>query len=112
MSDVQRVDLFNQVLAHWREPGFHLIDCAKVVPDTENRARTGLSVEHAHYLASTITLHGFKPRSANGEGHDLPLVVRETVNDEATSLGMESLNKWISQLKHEHKFAPLGFTPR
>lgn len=68
-----------EMLEHYRIPG-GLVDVRsdKIVPDVTNRERTGLSVEHVHYIAGKIATHGFKSRRVYDEdGHDIPVLVYE-----------------------------------
>lgn len=56
--------------------GLLRVQSDKVVPDGTNRERTGLSLEHIHYLASLFASKGFRPR-VNDVGHDVPVYVHE-----------------------------------
>ena len=108
MTEKKKILLFNAVLQHYREPGpLQPIVPRFVIPDTTNRGNTGLSVEHAHWVASKMQKEGFAPRTGTGPratGHDLPIVVRESTY---TEFGPESLLKWQRQVESEPGFAPI-----
>eukprot|EP00931_Biecheleriopsis_adriatica_P059961 TRINITY_DN35965_c0_g1_i1.p1 TRINITY_DN35965_c0_g1~~TRINITY_DN35965_c0_g1_i1.p1 ORF type:complete len:265 (+),score=46.59 TRINITY_DN35965_c0_g1_i1:69-863(+) len=61
-----------------------------VVPDGTNRERTGLSLEHIHYLASLFASEGFRPRVAD-KGHDVPVYVHEAP---PTTFGRAALGRY------------------
>lgn len=101
LSEEEKITRFNIVLDRYREKGFKHVKPCQVIPDTTNRGNTGLSGNHAHYIACKMSDEGFSPRKGNGpsaRGHDLPLLVREgfdTVN------GRESWRKWKHQIDME-----------
>ena len=111
MPETKKIQLFNSVLSHYREPGpLQKVLPRHVIPDTTNRGNTGLSVEHVHWVATKMKDEGFIPRSGTGRssrGHDLPIVVRESTFSE---FGPESLIKWQRQLDSEQGFPPLRLT--
>eukprot|EP00740_Mantoniella_antarctica_P018799 CAMPEP_0198682886 /NCGR_PEP_ID=MMETSP1468-20131203/9614_1 /TAXON_ID=1461545 /ORGANISM="Mantoniella sp, Strain CCMP1436" /LENGTH=252 /DNA_ID=CAMNT_0044426357 /DNA_START=33 /DNA_END=788 /DNA_ORIENTATION=- len=51
-----------------------------VLPDWTNRERTGVSLEHCHYLAHRFRDDGFQPRNQGRGGHDVPVVVVSQAN--------------------------------
>jgi len=65
--------------------------------DRTNRERTGVSLEHCHYIAQKIRTEGFQPRRPNSTlgggnvGHEIPVVVRESIDSE---LGAAALARW------------------
>eukprot|EP00440_Ansanella_granifera_P014524 gb/GFBE01015787.1/.p1 GENE.gb/GFBE01015787.1/~~gb/GFBE01015787.1/.p1 ORF type:complete len:264 (+),score=54.81 gb/GFBE01015787.1/:1-792(+) len=61
-----------------------------VVPDGTNRERTGLSLEHIHYLASLFSSKGFQPR-VNDSGHDVPVYIHEAP---PTAFGSAALQRY------------------
>ena len=90
MTEEQKLDALNKLIAKWREPGVHAIRPCDVVPDTTNRENTGLSVVHCHYLATLMESEGFHKRDGQ-RGHDIPVLVKESAQSE---LGSESLQRW------------------
>eukprot|EP00656_Telonema_subtile_P053504 TRINITY_DN7777_c0_g1_i2.p1 TRINITY_DN7777_c0_g1~~TRINITY_DN7777_c0_g1_i2.p1 ORF type:complete len:259 (-),score=76.62 TRINITY_DN7777_c0_g1_i2:325-1101(-) len=103
-SEAERISAFNTTIARWRVPGLSLVQPVDVLPDTTNRAMTGLSVHHVHYIASKMGAEGFKGRDKRtGEGHDIPIVVHESAS---TALGAESLAKWGRAVAKEPGFPP------
>lgn len=90
----EKVRKLNELIEEWREPQLVQVLPELVIPDTTNRSNTGLSENHVHYIADRMQRMGFTPRNlVTGEGHDLPILVRESVDSE---LGTESLHKWRS----------------
>lgn len=64
-----------------RGDGLELVRAEDVVPDWTNRERTGVSLEHCHWLAHKFRDEGFQPRRegrGRGGGHEIPVVVRES----------------------------------
>ncbi|CAE8634258.1 unnamed protein product [Polarella glacialis] len=61
-----------------------------VIPDGTNRERTGLSLEHIHYLAGLFASKGFQPR-VNGRGHDVPVYIHEAP---PSQFGTTALRRW------------------
>eukprot|EP01047_Picozoa_sp_COSAG01_P045796 COSAG01_NODE_4247_length_5209_cov_2.889237_5_plen_256_part_00 len=118
MGRAEKVAAFNALIARWREEGpLVRVLPASVIPDTTNREGTGISVMHAHYLADSILQRGFTPRNhVTGDGHDLPLLVRQpqcscgSGSDGELSggaaLGAESLRKWKSALLRRRGYPP------
>jgi hypothetical protein len=106
MDEAERVAELNRLIAEWREPGLVAVRPERVVPDTTNREYTGISPMHLHYIAEAMRAQGFTPRdNATGAGHDLPIVVRETVGS-ASVLGAESLDKWAKSVAGCAEFPP------
>eukprot|EP00218_Dolichomastix_sp_CCMP3274_P007946 CAMPEP_0170144572 /NCGR_PEP_ID=MMETSP0033_2-20121228/14457_1 /TAXON_ID=195969 /ORGANISM="Dolichomastix tenuilepis, Strain CCMP3274" /LENGTH=260 /DNA_ID=CAMNT_0010381081 /DNA_START=98 /DNA_END=877 /DNA_ORIENTATION=- len=102
-EEVQRL---NAELREWTEGGgLQRVRSADIVPDSHNRERTGLSLEHVHFIAGKIAVEGFTPRAVDGSsGHDLPVLVRESAS---TSTGASSLRKWRSATEQEPGFPPM-----
>ena len=84
MAEVARA---NELLQRYTENGgaLQMILPRLVVPDAANRARTGLSVHHVHFIAMNIRRSGFS------RAHDIPVVVRESAT---SATGKDSLVKW------------------
>lgn len=108
LSEEEKISRFNVVLARYREtdaPLLQIVSPRLVIPDATNRGNTGLSLAHAHHIACKMRDEGFMPRMGNGAtatGHDLPIVVRETIE---SVNGRESASKWKAQIRHK-TFAP------
>lgn len=72
------------LLERWREPGLYRVRPDLVVPDVSNRDHTGLSVDHIHFIATSMQRSGFRARPSpgdfsqkgNGKPHDIPVYVR------------------------------------
>ncbi|CAJ1423020.1 unnamed protein product, partial [Effrenium voratum] len=94
--------LLNDLISKWRVPGVAKVAPRKVIPDFSNRGHTGLSVEHVHYLATSFKEKGFQKRNGN-DGHDIPVLVRESPDSE---LGSKSIENWRSKLEDEKGFPP------
>jgi hypothetical protein len=93
------------IVKHRVKPGLTAILPRLVIPDTANRVNTGLSPVHVHYLATQMQLNGFIKRdNKTGQGHDIPVVVRETTD---TELGAESLRKWRNTCDETEQFPPV-----
>ena len=73
---MNNIDKLSELIHRWREDRLVKVVSSNILPDCTNRERTGLSLEHVHYLATTFTTEGFRKRT-NNEGHDIPVLVRE-----------------------------------
>ena len=64
-----------------------------VLPDPANRERTGVSVEHVHFLAGRFLREGFRarPRCDGAEGHEIPVLVLE---DADSAQGRLAIERW------------------
>jgi hypothetical protein len=103
-EDIARL---NAIIRQWRMPGFLKVHPENVIPDTSNRLNTGLSAVHAHWIATQISLTGFKTRdNEKGTGHDIPVLVAETNQSE---LGLESLDKWRKTSESSPEFPQIQF---
>ena len=71
-------DRANELLQKWWEKGGAMQSVLPrlVIPDAANRARTGLSAHHVHFVAMNIRRSGFSRE------HDVPVVVRESTSSE------------------------------
>mmetsp|Transcript_91146 Transcript_91146/g.244019 ORF Transcript_91146/g.244019 Transcript_91146/m.244019 type:complete len:340 (-) Transcript_91146:223-1242(-) len=98
-SEKAAVVRMNSLLDRWRI-GLEYIRSCNVVPDATNRAQTGLSIHHVHYIASQIAEHGFKSRRrglcTSDGAHDVPVLVMERGCSE---LGSRALAKWSATVK-------------
>eukprot|EP00937_MAST-01D_sp_MAST-1D-sp2_P005340 g5340.t1 len=103
MTEKQKIDELNRLIERWREPSLADVRPCFVVPDTTNREHTGLSAGHVHYVATQMGT-GFTARDADGGGHDMPVVIRETA---ASELGRLSLRKWHRAVESNAHFPPL-----
>ena len=75
------VQEMKRIIDAWREPQLQRVRSCDVVPDTSNRGHTGLSVDHVHFIASSMLKYGFRARDTQnstlrGQPHDIPVLVR------------------------------------
>lgn len=86
-----RVVELKRLLDRWREARLARVRCDRVVCDVSNRAHTGLSLDHIHFLATSMQTQGFRARPAPGDysrdysrasaaPHDVPVYVRGSPN--------------------------------
>lgn len=99
--DKAELALLNRLIQQFRLPGLIVVPSRDVIPDYSNRAHTGLSIEHVHYLAASFQ-KGFKKRSGD-EGHDIPVLVQESRHSD---LGAKSVENWRSKIADEPGFPP------
>merc|ERR1719247_3259329 len=92
----------NTAIETWREAEMIHIKPLQVIPDFTNRAQTGISVEHAHFVATSMMDDGFQER-VGSEGHDVPVVIRETGETEQSK---DSLRLWKGRIAKEPGFPP------
>lgn len=99
--------------------GLVLVRCADVLPDWTNRERTGVSLEHCHWLAHKFRDEGFQPRRRGSQGqgpgrghghvhgghrgHEIPVVVRESSE---SRLGAAALTRWCEFLRNTPGLPP------
>merc|ERR1719379_784526 len=94
------------MIEKWREPDMLQVKPRQVIPDFTNRAQTGISVEHAHFVATSMVDEGFQER-VGSEGHDVPVVIRETGDTEQSK---DSLKLWKERIAKESGFPPCAVT--
>jgi len=106
-SEREAVVRLNAVIENWREGPLIRVRSSAICPDWTNRAQTGLSVDHVHYIATMIETQGFKSRrrgATEAEGaHDVPVLVRERTSSET---GGAAVAKWREQILAEPAFPP------
>ena len=89
----------------WRETSLVFVCSNEIVPDTSNRVHTGLSVDHVHFIASSILKYGFRDRKTAGatdkRPHDIPVLVR---GDSTCPIPLESLEVWKDQVAQDEDF--------
>jgi hypothetical protein len=102
-KDRRDVSLLQALILQWREPQTDKVLSRNVVPDFTNRAQTGLGVELMHFIATSIAEKGFKKR-VGMLGHDIPVVVRESVD---SPLRGEALKVWQERVSEEEGFPPV-----
>jgi len=106
-DDAEMVSRLNALIELWREGPLAPVRSCDVCPDWSNRAQTGLSVDHVHYVATLMADEGFKSRrrcKADTKGvHDVPVLVRETASSE---LGRGALAKWRAATATNRGFPP------
>lgn len=109
-SEREAVVRLNLVIEKWREGPLIPIRSCDICPDWTNRAQTGLSVDHVHYIATMIQTQGFISRrrgATTAEGaHDVPVLVRESAN---TGIGHDAVAKWREHTTAEPAFPPFLF---
>mmetsp|Transcript_153307 Transcript_153307/g.491599 ORF Transcript_153307/g.491599 Transcript_153307/m.491599 type:complete len:364 (+) Transcript_153307:150-1241(+) len=94
-SELEAVQRLNELMDRWREGPLVRVRSCDICPDWTNRAQTGLSVDHVHYLASQIAAEGFRSRRRGAEpSHDVPVVLREDSED--SEMGCAALERWRS----------------
>lgn len=107
LSEQEAVARLNALLQHWREGPPKRVRSCDICPDWTNRAQTGLSVEHVHYVATLIATAGFKSRrrglGTDSGAHDVPVLVRERAR---SPLGQGALNKWRDAISTTPGFPP------
>ena len=98
-SEEERLAKMNEIVGQWKEDARIVrVRPRDVIPDTTNRAKTGLSVDHVHFIATKMLEEGFNRH------HELPVVVRECASSE---LGSESLNKFSRAVAKQPHFPPV-----
>jgi len=103
-SEREAVAKLNAIIQRWREGNPRRVPSCDICPDWSNRAETGLSVDHVHYIASMIASEGFKSRRRTQEGaHDVPVLIRERTE---ADLGRETLEKWRRAIAETPGFPP------
>jgi len=106
-NEFEAVARLNALIERWRVGPLVRVRSDDICPDWTNRAQTGLSVDHVHYVASMIQSEGFKSRRrglcVKDGAHDVPVLIRETAQGE---LGKGALRKW-----QEHTAANPDFPP-
>lgn len=106
-SEREAVAKLNALIERWRVGPLVRVRSCDICPDWTNRAQTGLSLDHVHYIATLIVQEGFKSRRrgvtvAQG-AHDVPVLVRETSD---TPLGRGALEKWRQHIAETPGFPP------
>lgn len=107
LTERQKIFALNLLIEQWREPQLVVVRPNLVIPCTTNREHTGLSAVHVHYIASQMQEGGFKKRRRDGSGHDMPVLVRESVRA-PSDLGIESLRKWSRSCETQPHFPPVA----
>mmetsp|Transcript_72357 Transcript_72357/g.182526 ORF Transcript_72357/g.182526 Transcript_72357/m.182526 type:complete len:378 (-) Transcript_72357:95-1228(-) len=106
-SERDAVLRLNSLIERWRVGPLVRVRSCDICPDWTNRAQTGLSLDHVHYIATLIAESGFKSRRRGAtveEGaHDVPVLVRETID---TDLGKGAWQKWREQVSEQPAFPP------
>eukprot|EP00929_Paragymnodinium_shiwhaense_P031941 TRINITY_DN17789_c0_g1_i2.p1 TRINITY_DN17789_c0_g1~~TRINITY_DN17789_c0_g1_i2.p1 ORF type:complete len:398 (+),score=86.73 TRINITY_DN17789_c0_g1_i2:80-1195(+) len=106
-SDYEAVLRLNALIERWRVGPLMRVRSDEICPDWTNRAQTGLSVDHVHYVASMIAEEGFKSRrrglDVKDGAHDVPVLIRESAESE---LGAGALGKWKAHVAANPDFPP------
>jgi len=88
----------NALFDEWCErPRCARVRAADVIPDLTNRENTGVSLEHAHGIATSMTRDGFDPQ------HEVPVVVRESAR---TLLASPAYDRWSAFTRHNAAVLP------
>eukprot|EP00164_Ancoracysta_twista_P009256 GFYU01013638.1.p1 GENE.GFYU01013638.1~~GFYU01013638.1.p1 ORF type:complete len:290 (-),score=37.23 GFYU01013638.1:449-1318(-) len=83
-SDLKRLQ---ELLEEWREPELQRVVSSAIIPDGTNRERTGISLEHAHVIATRMKTEGFKARRPTSvDGPDIPVLVRAPAGSQIPAL--------------------------
>ena len=98
-----------RILELWRETGIGMIQVksSDVVPDSSNRSHTGLSIDHVHFIASSILKKGFRAREGDVktrskmQPHDIPVLVR---GSSTCPIAQDSLHFWRASVEKEPRF--------
>lgn len=92
------VEELNALFDEWCErPRCARVRAADVIPDLTNRENTGVSLEHAHGIATSMTRDGFDPQ------HEVPVVVRESAR---TLLASPAYDRWRAFTRHNAAVLP------
>lgn len=106
-SERDAVLRLNALIERWREGPLVRVRSSEICPDWTNRAQTGLSLDHVHYIATMIATSGFKSRrrgtTVEEGAHDVPVLVRERMD---TELGRGAWQKWREQISEQPAFPP------
>jgi hypothetical protein len=106
-SDAEAVCRLNALLDQWREPSLVRVRSCDICPDWTNRAQTGLSLDHVHYIATMISRTGFKSRRrglrTQDGAHDVPVLIREGCT---SALGGAALARWREVVAGNPRFPP------
>lgn len=106
-NEAEAVVRLNRLIEEWREGPLTMVKSSDICPDWTNRAQTGLSVDHVHYIAAMIQMKGFKSRqrglSSEQGAHDVPVLVKESKRNE---LGAGALMKWEASISETTGFPP------
>ena len=103
----EQVKELKQLLELWRETGMVQVRSCDVVPDSSNRSHTGLSIDHVHFIASSILKKGFRAREgdvkrrAKLQPHDVPVLVRGSAD---CPIANDSLRFWRASVEKEPRF--------
>ena len=96
-----------RLLQLWREPKLVKVKSCDVVPDSSNRSHTGLSIDHVHFIASSILKKGFRSREGGVkvrervQPHDIPVLCRGNLT---CPIAKDSLAFWQVQVNTEPRF--------
>mmetsp|Transcript_65007 Transcript_65007/g.107781 ORF Transcript_65007/g.107781 Transcript_65007/m.107781 type:complete len:388 (-) Transcript_65007:71-1234(-) len=104
-GEQQAVAQLNALIQRWREGPLVRVRSCDICPDWTNRAQTGLSLDHVHYIATLMQRNGFKSRRRGARtedgAHDVPVLIRESAD---STLGKGALEKWRSATTEKQGF--------
>ena len=107
VTPTENVKQLKQLLERWREPQCQHIKSCEVIPDSSNRSHTGLSVDHVHFIASSILKKGFRSREGGVkvrermQPHDIPVLCR---GSRSCPIASDSLKFWNVQVNNNQMF--------
>ena len=102
-----KVEELKFLLELWREDKVVKVKSSNIVPDSSNRGHTGLSIDHVHFIASSILKNGFRSREGDVkqrqriQPHDIPVLCR---GGPACPIAVESLKYWKDTVLKEPLF--------
>ena len=102
-----KVEELKFLLESWREDKVVKVKSSNIVPDSSNRGHTGLSIDHVHFIASSILKKGFRSREGDikqrrkRQPHDIPVLCR---GGPACPIAVDSLKYWKDTVLKEPLF--------
>ena len=103
----EKVLELKRLLELWREKPLLKVRSCDIVPDSSNRGHTGLSIDHVHFIASSILKKGFRSRHNNvkvrekEQPHDIPVLCR---GSKECPIANDSLQFWHESVARELRF--------
>jgi hypothetical protein len=82
VTPTDKVKQLKYLLDTWREKDLANVRSCDIVPDASNRSHTGLSIDHVHFIASSMLTKGFRSREGGVkvrekvQPHDIPVLCR------------------------------------
>lgn len=107
VTPTDKVKQLKYLLDTWREKDLANVRSCDIVPDASNRSHTGLSIDHVHFIASSMLTKGFRSREGGVkvrekvQPHDIPVLCRGSFK---CPIARDSLHFWRIQVKKEPRF--------